>query len=148
MKNVMRLLLIVLFAFWIVGCGCLTNSRRGAGRQGGASEIEPNDTPRLADRVDGLVIHGIIDRPGDVDWFILAGQEGYNPTFSIFHDNANDFDFIVIDVPRKGEGNVTIAGRAIGTQSGDTITVRVPHAVAIKVYSARGTGSYRISISP
>jgi len=112
---------------------------------GGASEMEPNNDASLADRVTGFEINGIIGIEGDVDWYALNNQEGYNPTFVIYHDPSIDVDF---EVYSTSGGMMSTIGSAQGTQSGDSIRVHAPGQVHLRVWAYRGTGSYRIQIQP
>lgn len=112
---------------------------KGNSSSGDTHEIEPNDTKNLADSVADMAIRGEIANPGDIDWFVLEGQEGTNPTFAITHDGANDFDFEVY----SDDDSV---GRAIGVESGDSIACEVPGRCFVKVWSCNGTGAYQISI--
>ncbi|MBN1534260.1 MAG: hypothetical protein JXA20_16425 [Spirochaetes bacterium] len=111
----------------------------------GSSEMEPNNDVSLADRVAGFEINGVIGFEGDVDWYVLNNQEGYNPTFSVFHDPSIDVDF---EVYNTMGGNMSRVGSAQGTQSGDSIRVYTPGQVHLRVWSYRGTGPYRIQIMP
>ena len=67
--------------------------RVAAQEQRQTDEREPNNERRLADVVGGMSIHGSMSAKGDVDWFVLRGQEGTRPTFTILHAPGNDFDF-------------------------------------------------------
>jgi len=104
-------------------------------------EREPNNQRAQADSITGLVIRGYIDNPSDVDWFVLNGQEGTNPTFIIHHDSDVDFDFEVYsDMNRMGS--------ATGSNSGDSMTCNIPGRCYIRIWSCRGTGNYEIVIRP
>lgn len=106
-----------------------------------SSEVEPNNTKSLADPVKGMTIRGKMSSKTDVDWYVLNGQEGVNPTFTINHASGVDFDFEVW----SGEEKVATCS---GTTSPDSETVNVPGKCYIKVYSFRGSGSYTITITP
>lgn len=106
---------------------------------GGAAEKEPNNTEEDASQSSDLAIFGELDIPGDVDFYLLGGQEGFNATYSIFHTQSNDFDFEVFNDGRS-------IGSASGSASGDSITVENPGKVQLKVYSKRGSGWYLIKI--
>ena len=95
----------------------------------------------MADSVGGTTINGVINGSGDVDWFYLNGQEGTNPTFTIYHDDSNDFDFVIY----SGDDE---AGSAYGVSSGDSTTCNVPGKCYVKVWSSHGSGWYRIEINP
>ena len=104
-------------------------------------EVEPNDSKSLADSVADPVIVAMMGGGDDVDWFVLAGQEGYSPTFTIIHDDANDFDFEIFS-------DNTSVGRGVGISSGDSVTCNVPGTCYVKVWSCSGTGMYQIVITP
>ena len=111
----------------------------------GANEVEPNDQRNLADRVNTLVIDGAMGSSTDVDWFVLAGQEGVTPSFIIRHEPGVDFDFEIYD---SSGGFPQVVGRAVGVNSGDSIRVRTPGLVHVKVWSHNGSGRYQIQIIP
>jgi len=102
-------------------------------------EVEPNNLKNQADKIGGPVIYGNIGYPGDVDWFVLSGQEGTNPRFTIFHAGNVDFDFEVFSAHN-------VVGRATGMNSGDSIQCNVPGQCFVRVWSCRGAGPYQIQI--
>jgi len=106
-----------------------------------AQEVEPNGQKSLADPIADLTIRGNISGPNDIDWFVLLGQEGDQPDFTINHAGNVDFDFEVFN-------NDTSVGRATGSNSGDSIHCQIPGRCYVKVWSARGTGAYTINIRP
>lgn len=106
-----------------------------------AQESEPNGQKAWADPIHGLTIQGNIRFPHDVDWFILLGQEGSQPTFTINHAGGDDFDFEVFN-------NDTSVGRATGSRTGDSVHCQVPGRCFVKVWSARGIGNYTLNIRP
>lgn len=103
-----------------------------------SQEREPNNQKNQADSITGTELRGAISHSGDVDWFVLNGQEGSNPTFMIEHAPGVDFDFEVYSNHQR-------VGHATGSRSGDSVTCHVPGRCYIKVYSARGSGGYRIT---
>lgn len=105
-----------------------------------SQEVEPNNDKQQADRVQGRTINGFIGYPGDVDWFVLSGQEGTNPTFTIYHAPNVDFDFEVYSDHQS-------VARATGTSSGDSTTCYVPGRCFVRVWSCHGTGSYQITFT-
>jgi len=111
--------------------------------QEGPDEIESNDTRSLADFIDGFVIEGEIGRGDDEDdWFVLDGQEGFNPTFTIYYDDDEcDIDF---DVYSEDD----LVGTADDVDSPDSVTCHVPGACYIHVYIFEGHGEYTIEIEP
>ncbi len=111
--------------------------------QEGPDEVEPNDDWELADSIDGLYIEGEIGARGDDDdWFVLEGQEGYNPTFTLWYDD-DDCD---IDVEIWSDDE--IVGSLTSTSSPDSITVDVPGECWLHVYVFDGRGEYEIEIEP
>lgn len=121
--------------------GVVDGGNDGGYTSGGSDERESNNTKELADGVADLEINGSIGGSGDIDWFYLNGQEGANPTFTIYHDAGNDFDFEVY----SGDTSV---GTCSGTSSGDSRSFQVPGKCYVRVWGFRGTGEYRIVITP
>lgn len=107
----------------------------------GSDEREPNDSKEQADLVEDFVIEGNISQSGDVDWFVLKGQEGTEAAFTIEHGDDVDFDFEVYNEEEQ-------VGSATGSNSGDSITCQLPGRCFVKVWSARGSGAYDIRIQP
>ena len=105
-----------------------------------AQEVEPNDSKNLADGISGYMICGNLGHSGDVDWFVLTGQEGYSPTFTIIHDHDNDFDFEIFS-------DNSSVGSGMGVSSGDSASCTVPGTCYVKVWSCSGAGRYQIVIS-
>jgi len=104
-------------------------------------EIEPNDDEDLADFVSDFDIYGYCDED-DVDWYYTDGQEGFNPTFTIFFDDEDvEIDFEVF----SGDDNV---GGAYDYGSGESLTCEVPGQCYIKVYHWSGEGEYVLLIEP
>lgn len=108
----------------------------------GEDEFEPNDEEDLADLIeDALEIKGYMCED-DEDWFVLAGQEGFEPTFTIFFDEDEcEIDFWVYS-------DNELVGEAVGWGTGDSITVEVPGECFIYVYYWDGEGEYTIEIEP
>jgi hypothetical protein len=111
-------------------------------RCAGADEVEPNDEKDLADEVEELEIHGYICE-NDHDWFVLTGQEGYNPTFTIYFDDEDDLeiDFEIYS------GDELVDG-AYDWGSEDSVTCEVPGTCYVHVYYWSGEGEYTIEIEP
>lgn len=103
-------------------------------------DIEPNDSKEQASRTSSMEIAGVLSSAGDVDWYLLTGQEGVNPTFSLTHEPGRDFDLQVY----SGDNQV---GIALGVSSPDVVSCRVPGTGYLRVYSSTGYGPYRIVIS-
>ncbi len=104
-----------------------------------ADDREPNDNKYQASRVSSRVINGMISHQGDQDWYQLTGQEGTNPTFTISHDPGVDFDFEVYNNDQR-------VAQALGTASTDSASAYVPGTCYLRVWSARGTGAYTITM--
>lgn len=103
-------------------------------------DVEPNDSKEQASRTSSMEIAGVLSSAGDVDWYLLTGQEGVNPTFSLNHEPGRDLDMQVY----SGDN---LVGSAIGVSSPDVISCRVPGTGYLRVYSSSGYGPYRIVIS-
>ncbi|MCX6644933.1 MAG: hypothetical protein NTY09_01030, partial [bacterium] len=89
--------------------------------QEGPDENESNDTMNTADSIDGLTIDGEIGRQGDQDdWFVLQGQEGYNPTFTLTY-NVDD-----CDVDMEVYSDDEVIGSLTSTGSPDSGEFEVP----------------------
>ncbi len=113
----------------------------GSDECAGEDEIEPNDEIDLADLIDGLEINGYIC-VGDEDWFVLDGQEGTNPTFTIYFDDEDfEIDFEIYSDEELIEG-------AYDWGSKESITCRVPGLCHVYVYYYEGEGEYTIEIEP
>ncbi len=107
----------------------------------GPDEVEPNDEMDLADPVEGLEIHGYICTD-DEDWFVLDGQEGYEPTFTIYFDDEEcEIDFEVYS-------DDELVGGAYDWGSGESIECDVPGQCYVYVYYWEGEGEYTIEIEP
>ncbi len=106
---------------------------------GGAIEKEPNDDEGDATGVSEFTIFGQIDRNGDVDYYSLAGQEGYNATYTIYHGPGCDFDIEVIN-------DGSSVGAATGSAPVDSLTAEHGGRVLVKVTGKRGTGWYLVRI--
>ena len=106
---------------------------------GGPSEREPNDQPGEADTISTTSIFAEIQHPADSDWFSLAGQEGYNATYTIHHGSENQFQF---EVYNDGAS----LGKIEGNSPGEGLTAEHPGRVTIKVTSKRGNGWYLLKI--
>jgi hypothetical protein len=108
----------------------------------GGSEVEPNDTRAQADSIDGLTIDGAINERDHDDWYVLQGQEGTNPTFTM------TFDADTLEV----DWEVFSDDEAVATQSAwgspDSVAVQVPGTCYIHVWWWSGSGDYSIDIEP
>lgn len=108
----------------------------------GDDEIEPNDTMELADSIDGYTIEGHMDEDDGDDWYVLEGQEGYFPTFTIYFDDEEvEVDFAIYSDEEE-------VARAIDYGTEETITVEVPDVCHVHVWWWSGEGDYTIEIEP
>lgn len=108
----------------------------------GPDEIEPNDTMELADFIDSYLIQGHMDEDDEADWYVLDGQEGYYPTFTIFFDGDEvEIDWEIYSDDEFVEG-------AYGWDGDESITCEVPGECYIYVYWYSGEGDYEIEIEP
>jgi hypothetical protein len=109
--------------------------------QEGPDENESNDTMRTADSIDGFTIDGEVGRHNDdEDWYVLEGQEGTNPYFTLtFDDDECDIDMDVYS-------DEDLVGSLTGTTSPDSDSFDVPGTCYLRVYSYDGHGEYSIDI--
>jgi len=108
----------------------------------GPDEVESNNSMNTADSIDGFIIEGNMDEDDGVDWFVLNGQEGTNPTFTVYFDAEDlEIDFAIYS------GDEQVA-QALEWGTGDTITCEVPSTCYIKVWWWDGDGDYTIAINP
>ncbi|HDS30382.1 MAG TPA: hypothetical protein ENN67_04990 [Firmicutes bacterium] len=112
------------------------------GNCAGDSEIEPNDEKDLADLIEeDLQINGYACE-GETDWFVLDGQEGYNPEITlIYNDKLCDIDLIVYSDDEE-------IGGLVGVESPDSDVFEIPGTCYIKVTAFSGSGTYTIIIKP
>lgn len=107
----------------------------------GESEVEPNNEKNLADSVDGLEIKGYACED-DEDWYVLEGQEGREPTFTMrFDDEALEVDWEVLS-------DDEVVASMTEWDSPEDITVEVPGTCYIHVWWWDGEGDYTIEIEP
>ena len=106
---------------------------------GGSGEKEPNNTPEDADETASNAVYGTLDSPEDMDCYRLRGQEGFNATFTVYHDPGNDFNIEVYNDGRR-------VSAAEGTASGDRTTVDIPGKCVVRIWSNRGSGWYLVTI--
>jgi hypothetical protein len=113
-----------------------------AGECQGDSEVEPNDEKDLADLIEeDLVIEGYACE-GEDDWFVVNGQEGYNPEIKlIYDDNECDIDLEVYS-------DKDLIGSLTETDSPDKDDFEIPGTCYIRVYAFEGEGEYTIEITP
>jgi hypothetical protein len=107
----------------------------------GPDEVESNDTKDVADVIDGTMIEGYACED-DVDWYVLEGQEGYNPTITLtYDDNGCDIN---LDVYSDRD----LVASLTGTDSPDSDSFDIPGTCYLKVYAYDGEGEYTIDIEP
>jgi hypothetical protein len=112
-----------------------------ASRYDGGAELENNDVREMANPVGARTITGTLRGDDTTDWFVLGGQEGQRPTFTITHDAGSNFDFEVYS-------DETRVGSATGTGSPDVITCSVPGRCHVKVWRVSGEGAYSLDVNP
>jgi len=111
--------------------------------QQGPNEKEPNDTMEDATPITGFTIEGMVGSRGDEeDWFLLKGQEGTYPTFTLKY-NAEICD-IDLEVYNDGE----LIGSLTGTEGEEKESFYIPGECHIHVYAYEGYGEYTIEIEP
>ena len=106
---------------------------------GGSEEKEPNNTPESAEETASSAVYGTLDSQEDMDCYRLRGQEGFNATFTIYHEPGNDFNMEVYNDGRR-------ISTAEGTASGDRTTTEIPGKCVVRILSARGSGWYLLTV--
>ncbi len=107
----------------------------------GPDEIEPNDDYEDADIIGGLDIEGYLCE-GDVDWYLLEGQEGTRPYITLYYDDDE------VDVDLEVWSDDDIVGTLVSALSPDGDDFRVPGECWLKVWAYEGEGWYEIEIEP
>jgi hypothetical protein len=108
----------------------------------GPDENEPNDTMAQADSIDGLTIEGKIDERDHDDWYVLEGQEGTNPTFTLTFDEDN------LEIDWEIYSGEEVVATMSDWGSPESTTVEVPSTCYIHVWWWSGSGDYTIDIEP
>lgn len=103
-------------------------------------EQEPNDHYLSPNKVSELVIIGSISDKEDKDQFELLGQQGNQPTFTLEHSDDANFDIKVYSNNEKVAGSTAM-------KSPDIVKADVPGTCLIMIYSLRGTGDYKLTIT-
>ncbi|MCX6646448.1 MAG: PKD domain-containing protein, partial [bacterium] len=107
----------------------------------GLDESEPNETSVDADSIGDLDIEGFACT-GELDWFVLQGQQGTNPTITLTYDSASyDIDLYIYS-------DTTLVGSLTNTGSPDSGTFSVPGVCYLVAEAWSGEGAYTIDISP
>jgi hypothetical protein len=107
----------------------------------GDDEVEPNNDKDLADSIDGLEIDGYACA-NDEDWYVLEGQEGRNPTFTMtFNDEDLEVDWEVYS-------DDEVVASMTDWDSPEDVTCRIPGTCYIRVWWWEGEGDYKIEIEP
>ncbi|MBN1532937.1 MAG: hypothetical protein JXA20_09765 [Spirochaetes bacterium] len=102
---------------------------------GGPGEKEPNDSREAASSTSTMTILGELADTGDVDWYALAGQEGYNATYTVYSAAGANLSIEVFN-----------DGRSVGRARGG-VTAEHPGRVEVCVRSeGGGSGWYLITI--
>jgi len=111
--------------------------------QEGPDEWEPNDDMELADTIDGYVIEGEIgDDDDEDDWYVLEGQEGVDPSFTIYFDEDE------LEVDWEIWSGDDVVADSIEYGSPETLEAHVPGTCYIHVWWWSGEGDYTIEIEP
>ena len=91
--------------------------------------------------VAGLSFNGVMASSSDSDTLTLQGQEGLNPNICLQHAPNVDFDIAVMNTS-------TQVGSNLGLQPRTCVRANTPGRVTVRVWSARGTGPYTVTIQP
>ncbi len=101
---------------------------------GGPVDREPNDSAGMSSEVSGMVIAGSLEGAGDVDWYALKGQEGYNAGYSLRSAPGSG---VLFEVFNDGLS----AGRSRG---GNPLIAEHPGRVTLRVWSDSGRGGWYV----
>jgi peroxiredoxin len=108
----------------------------------GPSEVESNDLKAEADIINGFEISGHA-HPGDVDWYILGGQERTNCKFTL--EFEEDRDVVSMEV----YSNENLIGIFEDGRSGQSSTFRIPGTCFLRVIGqSYHEGPYHILLEP
>jgi hypothetical protein len=107
----------------------------------GPDEVEPNNDEDSLNSIESLIINGHAC-PEDIDWFVLEGQTGTNPTITLsYNDSECDIDLDIYDV----DGYV---GSLTSPDSPDESIFNLHGGCWIMVSAYEGEGDYTIEIEP
>ena len=106
----------------------------------GKEKENNNDKYRANLIAQGLLVEGSLSDNDEVDWYEIAGQEGYNPRISIAHAKGNNFNFEVYS-------DSALVCKAGGLTEIDGTQCSVPGRCFIKINRVTGSGSYSLQIS-
>jgi hypothetical protein len=121
------------------GQGSYTITLGDAASCEGLDEQEPNDTIDQADDAwwDSIEGNACVD---DSDWYVLDGQEGNHPTFTLSFDDENlEVDWQIFNNDQSISLNTNYG-------SPESVTVDVPGTCYIHVWQFSGEGPYSIGI--
>ena len=90
-------------------------------------------------QVSEMTFSGVMSGTDDTDWLILAGQEGTQPTVCLHHQEGVDFDIALYNDDQEVCSNIETGTRTCCRGA-------VPGQGKIKVWSANGSGNYRVTI--
>ncbi len=108
----------------------------------GIDEIEPNNIKNDADLIGGLTITGHC-HPGDIDWYVLNGQEGTECEFTL----EFEADRAVIGMELYSDEN--LIGIFEDGRSGQSGTFEIPGTCYVKVWNHPDQeGPYTVTLEP
>ena len=120
-----------------------------------ALEVEPNNTVKEATKVEGelpLAFNGIIDKPGDEDWFRFMGKAGQTYDVRLYARKLRSPLDSVMSVCNKDGGNIASNDDSGGPDS--YVRFRVPSdgEFTLRVRDHLGNGGkdyvYRVEFQP
>jgi hypothetical protein len=105
----------------------------------GDDEIEPNDDMDLADTISDFKIYGYMCED-DEDWFVLEGQEGRYPTFTL------DFDEDEVEIDWEIYSDEDLVDDSVDYGAPEKLRPEVPGVCYIHLWQWSGEGEYTIEI--
>ncbi|MCX6647318.1 MAG: hypothetical protein NTY09_13310 [bacterium] len=118
----------------------LTVTHSSANPCEGLDESEPNDTAGNADSISDYDIEGHACN-SEIDWFVLEGQEGNNPTITLSYDDTS------CNIDLEVYSDSSYIGGLDNPGSPDSDTFNVPGTCYLKIWAVTGAGDYTIDIS-
>jgi len=104
------------------------------------TELEPNDSRDASQLFDGFLIEGEVGSDDPSDWYVLAGQQGEFPVFTLIYDHN------VCDIDLEVYSDDELACAAEMVPAPETISCHVPGTCYLKVHAFMGYGKYSIAI--
>jgi hypothetical protein len=120
---------------------------------GNIVEVEPNDTHANATKAElPLAFNGVIDRPGDVDWFRFKAKKGQTFDIHCYARRLGSPLDPVMTLAFAGGGAIAVNDDAVGPDSYFRITFPEDREYVIGITDHLGKGGptyfYRVELTP